>query len=185
MVTQGGEKVPKNFSRIPQIHQNPRPEEPVGTPGDDEGQRKSSNSKARFLPFPLSTFGVRVGMTPFGGTLQEPVREWLAPIIGGMRRVGLMGLLVLCAGAAWLAPQRSIAATDLPQAQPRYEVTVLRGTSYPGGTQHALALSNPPYLKAMIPADSMSDFGRYGVRHNGAFELRWMNWIFNLRIALV
>ena len=54
------------------------------------------------------------------------------------------------------------------------------GTSYPGGTQHALALSRPPYLKAMIPADSMSDFGRYGVRHNGAFEMRWMNWIFNI-----
>ncbi len=54
------------------------------------------------------------------------------------------------------------------------------GTSYPGGMQHALALSNPPYLKAMIPADAMSDFGRYGVRHNGAFEMRWMNWIFNI-----
>jgi putative CocE/NonD family hydrolase len=54
------------------------------------------------------------------------------------------------------------------------------GTSYPGGTQHALALANPPFLEAMIPADAMSDFGRYGVRHNGAFELRWMNWIFNI-----
>jgi putative CocE/NonD family hydrolase len=54
------------------------------------------------------------------------------------------------------------------------------GTSYPGGTQHALALSNPPYLKTMIPVDAMSDYGRYGVRHNGAFELRWLNWIFNI-----
>ena len=54
------------------------------------------------------------------------------------------------------------------------------GTSYPGGTQHALALADPPYLKTMIPADSMSDFGLYGVRHNGAFEMRWMNWIFNI-----
>ena len=54
------------------------------------------------------------------------------------------------------------------------------GTSYPGGTQHALALANPPYLKTMIPVDAMSDYGRYGVRHNGAFELRWLNWIFNL-----
>jgi putative CocE/NonD family hydrolase len=54
------------------------------------------------------------------------------------------------------------------------------GTSYPGGTQHALALSNPPHLKAMIPVDAMSDYGRYGIRHNGAFELRWMNWIFNI-----
>jgi len=54
------------------------------------------------------------------------------------------------------------------------------GTSYPGGTQHALALANPPFLTTMIPADAMSDFGRYGVRHNGAFELRFMNWIFNI-----
>jgi uncharacterized protein len=54
------------------------------------------------------------------------------------------------------------------------------GTSYPGGTQHALALSNPPYLTTMIPADAMSDYGVYGVRHNGAFELRWLNWIFNI-----
>ncbi len=54
------------------------------------------------------------------------------------------------------------------------------GTSYPGGTQHALALADPPFLAAMIPADAMSDFGRYGVRHNGAFEMRWMNWIFNI-----
>jgi len=54
------------------------------------------------------------------------------------------------------------------------------GTSYPGGTQHALAISNPPNLKAMIPVDAMSDYGRFGIRHNGAFELRWMNWIFNM-----
>ena len=54
------------------------------------------------------------------------------------------------------------------------------GASYPGGTQHALALSNAPCLKAMIPAYATSDPGRVGLRHNGAFELRWMNWIFNL-----
>jgi putative CocE/NonD family hydrolase len=54
------------------------------------------------------------------------------------------------------------------------------GASYPGGTQHALALSNAPCLKAMIPAYATSDAGRVGLRHNGAFELRWMNWIFNL-----
>ncbi len=54
------------------------------------------------------------------------------------------------------------------------------GTSYPGGTQHALALANAPYVKAMIPADSVSNIGRYGIRHNGAFELRFFNWIFNI-----
>jgi hypothetical protein len=54
------------------------------------------------------------------------------------------------------------------------------GTSYDGGTQHAMAIANAPYLKAMIPTDAMSDFGRYGVRHNGAFELRWFNWVFTL-----
>jgi putative CocE/NonD family hydrolase len=54
------------------------------------------------------------------------------------------------------------------------------GGSYPGGTQHSLALSNAPYLKAMIPAYATSEPGRYGVRHNGAFEMRWINWILNL-----
>jgi uncharacterized protein len=54
------------------------------------------------------------------------------------------------------------------------------GTSYPGGTQHALAIANPPYLKAMVPVDAMSNFGRYGLRHHGAFELRFFNWIFKL-----
>ena len=54
------------------------------------------------------------------------------------------------------------------------------GGSYAGGTQHALALADPPPLKAMIPLDAMSDCGRYGLRHHGAFELRFFNWIFNL-----
>jgi uncharacterized protein len=54
------------------------------------------------------------------------------------------------------------------------------GTSYPGGTQHALAIAGPPQLKTMIPVDAMSNYGRYGIRHNGAFELRFFNWIFQL-----
>jgi len=54
------------------------------------------------------------------------------------------------------------------------------GTSYEGGTQHALAIANAPYVMAMIPRDAMSDFGRFGIRHNGAFELRWLNWVFTL-----
>ncbi len=54
------------------------------------------------------------------------------------------------------------------------------GTSYEGGTQHALAISNAPFVKAMIPLFSMSDVGRYGVRHNGAFELRFFNWVFSM-----
>jgi uncharacterized protein len=54
------------------------------------------------------------------------------------------------------------------------------GSSYAGATQHALAIANAPYVKAMIPRNAMSDFGRYGVRHNGAFELRFFNWVFTL-----
>src|SRR4029077_10595368 len=54
------------------------------------------------------------------------------------------------------------------------------GTSYEGATQHALAISKAPYLKAMVPLFAMSDVGRYGVRHNGAFELRWFNWVFSM-----
>ena len=55
-----------------------------------------------------------------------------------------------------------------------------RGTSYPGGTQHALALTNPPGLKAMIPVDAVSNAGYFGFRNGGAFELRFMNWIFTI-----
>ncbi len=55
-----------------------------------------------------------------------------------------------------------------------------RGTSYPGGTQHALAETNPPGLKAMIPVDAVSNAGYFGMRNGGAFELRFMNWIFTI-----
>jgi len=54
------------------------------------------------------------------------------------------------------------------------------GSSYAGATQHALAIGNAPYIKAMVPRNAMSDYGRYGVRHNGAFELRFLNWVFTL-----
>jgi uncharacterized protein len=53
------------------------------------------------------------------------------------------------------------------------------GTSYVGGTQHALACLNPPHLTTMIPVDALSNCGVNGMRHNGAFELRFMNWIFS------
>jgi putative CocE/NonD family hydrolase len=54
------------------------------------------------------------------------------------------------------------------------------GTSYVGGTQHALACMNPPGLAAMIPVDSVSNCGIAGIRHGGAFEMRFMNWIFTI-----
>ena len=54
------------------------------------------------------------------------------------------------------------------------------GTSYAGATQHALAITNAPALAAMAPVDAMSNPGQFGVRHNGAFELRWLNWVFTL-----
>src|SRR5262249_36655909 len=54
------------------------------------------------------------------------------------------------------------------------------GTSYGGATQHAMALANAPHLAAMVPVDAMSNYGRYGIRHNGAFQLRWFNWVFTV-----
>jgi putative CocE/NonD family hydrolase len=54
------------------------------------------------------------------------------------------------------------------------------GTSYGGATQHAIAITNAPALAAMVPVDAMSNTGYYGIRHHGAFELRWLNWIFTL-----
>jgi putative CocE/NonD family hydrolase len=63
------------------------------------------------------------------------------------------------------------------------------GTSYPGGTQHALAEMGPPHLRTMVPIDALSNCGVSGMRHGGAFELRFINWIFqtgapNSRAAL-
>ncbi len=52
------------------------------------------------------------------------------------------------------------------------------GTSYVGGTQHALALAGAPELKTVIPVDAMSNLGRQSLRNAGAFELRFWNWIF-------
>lgn len=54
------------------------------------------------------------------------------------------------------------------------------GTSYPGGTQHAAAEMNPPHLTTLIPVDSLSNVGIAGFRHSGAFELRFVNWIFTI-----
>ena len=52
------------------------------------------------------------------------------------------------------------------------------GTSYVGGTQHAMALANARELATVIPVDAMSNIGRQSLRNAGAFELRFWNWIF-------
>ncbi len=36
----------------------------------------------------------------------------------------------------------------------------------------------PPHLTTMVPIDAVSNCGVSGMRHGGAFELRFMNWIF-------
>lgn len=54
------------------------------------------------------------------------------------------------------------------------------GTSYSGATQHAIGITNAQALAAMVPVDAMSNGGRFGIRHNGAFELRWLNWILTI-----
>lgn len=54
------------------------------------------------------------------------------------------------------------------------------GTSYVGGTQHALAMERPPELVTAIPVDAMSNLGYASMRNGGAFELRFWNWIFSI-----
>lgn len=51
------------------------------------------------------------------------------------------------------------------------------GTSYVGGTQHAMALEKVPQLTTVIPVDAVANMGRQSVRNAGAFELRFWNWI--------
>lgn len=52
------------------------------------------------------------------------------------------------------------------------------GTSYYGGTQHAMALAGAAELQTVIPVDAMSNMGQQSLRNAGAFELRFWNWIF-------
>ncbi len=51
------------------------------------------------------------------------------------------------------------------------------GTSYVGGTQHAMALHRAPELVTIIPVDAVSNCGVQSVRNAGAFEMRFWNWI--------
>ncbi len=51
------------------------------------------------------------------------------------------------------------------------------GTSYVGGTQHAMALDKVPQLTTIIPVDAVCNMGRQSMRNAGAFEMRFWNWI--------
>ncbi len=51
------------------------------------------------------------------------------------------------------------------------------GTSYVGGTQHAMAMERAPELATVIPVDAVSNAGFQSMRNAGAFELRFWNWI--------
>ena len=51
------------------------------------------------------------------------------------------------------------------------------GTSYVGGTQHAVAMERAPELATVIPVDAVSNPGFQSMRNAGAFELRFWNWI--------
>jgi len=68
--------------------------------------------------------------------------------------------------AAWIAAQ--------PWSNGRIG---MMGTSYVGGTQHALAMAGSPHLVTVIPVDAVSNMGRQSMRNAGAFELRFWNWI--------
>jgi putative CocE/NonD family hydrolase len=68
--------------------------------------------------------------------------------------------------AAWIA------------AQPWSDGKIgMLGTSYVGGTQHAMALEKTPQLATVIPVDAVSNTGRQSMRNAGAFEMRFWNWI--------
>lgn len=51
------------------------------------------------------------------------------------------------------------------------------GTSYVGGTQHAMALEGAPELTTVIPVDAVANCGVQSMRNAGAFEMRFWNWI--------
>ncbi len=68
-----------------------------------------------------------------------------------------------------------IAATAVVERQGRHRGYVVRRRDAARDRHHERSS-----LAAMVPVDAMSNAGQFGVRHNGAFELRWLNWIFTL-----
>jgi putative CocE/NonD family hydrolase len=48
------------------------------------------------------------------------------------------------------------------------------GVSYSSQVQSALAVRNPPHLAAMIPMEGPTNIYRYGLRHDGAFQLKFL-----------
>ncbi len=128
-------------------------------------------------------FPVIVERTPYG---KESIRRWAAYFVPrGYIAIGQDVRGRFASEGKW-RPLRDDTADGYDTAkwmgeQPWFSGAFgTVGTSYPGGTQHALALGNPPFLKAMVPADALSDAGQFGMRHNGAFELRFFNWILNI-----
>jgi hypothetical protein len=72
-------------------------------------------------------------------------------------------------------------AVEWIAAQPWSDGKVgMAGGSYVGMTQHAAATLSPPHLTALLPTDGGANVGIFGMRHQGAFELRFFNWIFTL-----
>ena len=53
------------------------------------------------------------------------------------------------------------------------------GCSYVGATQHLAAMSQPPHLTTVIPADPSINHGLGALRYGGAFRLRVWDWIFD------
>lgn len=102
----------------------------------------------------VGKFPVILERTPYGSHVVEPWAKYFVPqgyIAIGQNVRGRYG-----SGGHWF-PLRDDVNDGYDMAkwlgqQPSFSGkfgTV--GTSYPGGTQHALALSNPPYLTTMIP----------------------------------
>ena len=54
------------------------------------------------------------------------------------------------------------------------------GGSYESWVQSAMATQNPPHLSAMVPRDGPSNIYAYGLRHDGAFQLKFLTVGFQL-----
>lgn len=52
------------------------------------------------------------------------------------------------------------------------------GTSYMAWVQTALATQDPPHLAATFVNQGAANAWKATLRHNGAFELRWLTWAF-------
>ena len=79
-----------------------------------------------------------------------------------------------------ISSSRDSAAPATQRYPPTLLVLVILAAHLGDLSSHLLLGHRPAPPLLLVPVDAMSNPGRFGIRHAGAFELRWLNWVMTL-----